>query len=609
MFVTMTLVSRWFGAVALTLALQVNMVGMSLAVSPTSLSPQSLANPPVQPVTSNLSPVKLSLEKHNILVLTPERLVTLLETDNLELAIAKMQIREARWTMVESASHFLPSLSFVGGLEKFTGSDVVIGAAPFKIDRVTLRQRAALGYDIQGLAPVFNLKARLAELRQSKQAYNQTQQTLLMKAFNAYHQWLRDKTAISLAEQAYDEAKQQRQLDEARYENGFGTQLAVAQSTVLEAERESDWLKAQNQEVIAQRQLAALLNLPLTIDLQPEDLELQAFQSLVYWEDLPPLDQVYTTAVANRPDLKALDEAIKAARAGLWESANGVMPRLNFNGYFGNVGPEMGQLNRSFSRGVQVSFDGLRYGGVAVLSEMAAQRQRVKQAMATQQEALNQIRANLTEAYHNLNFAQQAVDVARKRLDSAQRAYEIAKARQETGVGIQLEIMTAQTQQAEARQRFLDAVMALNNSQIRLMYETGQLTHERVLLALDNGDVLRPPVQQAMQPSNVNPSDEEAVSTLAAEVVIPASTMASVSIQTSEPPQSEAAALVIDALEVELERGHDTMPLMIESFSEPVIDPESAVPSSENLENEARAVVPAGTDPTWELDITPLPSR
>lgn len=72
-----------------------------------------------------------------------------------------------------------------------------------------------------------------------------------------------------------------------------------------------------------------------------------------------------------------------------------------------------------------------------------------------------------------------------QKIKETEQAYQIATARVKNGVGINLDAIKAQTDLTEAHLEFKTAVMNYNNSQLKLLYETGQLASNRISQSSD----------------------------------------------------------------------------------------------------------------------------
>ncbi|MGE0200768.1 MAG: TolC family protein [Candidatus Melainabacteria bacterium] len=400
--------------------------------------------------------------------------------DNLDVALAENRKHQAGWERFAVASQMLPSIRGEWYMEKLTGSTVILDQIPLSINRVTRQPRVYLDYDLS-VKPLLQWRVASARHRQSAQILDQTRQQVLLDALTGYYQWKRDLAGVAVAQQSLKEAREQKALSESRFETGFGTRLDIEQSAVVAAERQSDFNQAINKQAMSKLDLRLTLNVPTTLAMADDAAPLLPRDWL---QDgavhTATLNDWLTYAMENRPDLKAMTAMIEEARASFWAAASDAIPKMQLTAYVGNTGPEPGEYRRSYQRGVRLSVDVLRFLGLNYASTLVVQHDQVKAALLTREKELNRIKRELADAYFQWQLAQRQLEAMTAKLNSAQEAYRIAGARKAHGVGINLEVTQAQTQLVQARQTYFDAVQAYNVAQLKLLFEAGDLTPQRL---------------------------------------------------------------------------------------------------------------------------------
>lgn len=178
------------------------------------------------------------------------------------------------------------------------------------------------------------------------------------------------------------------------------------------------------------------------------------------------LNQYVTRALANRPDLAGTAAALQAASAAVKSARISLYPRpvitaeyqKRVSGGFSDSGTEM-------------------VGGIAWdIFDGAANRAAYREAEAARENAAIQqsqterdVRAEVEAAYLNLTSAAERVEASRVSLEAARANHEAQKGRYETGVGILLDVLnsevqlvTAQTSEVEARYDYYIAAAQLD---------------------------------------------------------------------------------------------------------------------------------------------------
>lgn len=461
---------------------------------------------PHQVATSLRTGISVSTVKS--VELDPVMIVNLVTSDNLDVAISKTLVQQYKWRVPYTGSQLLPSVQGLYTIDKLTGATVILNQTPVGIRRLNQKPSVNLNHRFTPRT-IMDIKASHAQYKRAKSQYERTLQEQLLTSLQQYYQWLRDVSANEFARQSLEEATTQRRQNEIRYEAGFGTQLDIEQASVLEAEREGDVLTTENKQIMSGVELASSLNIPLEYPIFPKDERLARINYASILAD-KPLNELFSMAEKNRPDLKDLTYLIKEAKATFWADLSEALPTVTTNANFGNTGPQRGQFNRTYQRNVTVEANLLNNLGLGLFSRMKMDKARIREAILTKEKEVVSIKNAIAKAYFDLKLNRKQIDVAIKKMTSAQSALKITHARQQHGVGIHLEVVQAETKLAEARQEYLDAVMRYNNAQLQLMFEVGELTPNRVMVAMQLNDL--PEAADIM-----DASQEESVNTLAVE--------------------------------------------------------------------------------------------
>jgi outer membrane protein len=422
-------------------------------------------------------------------------LVGLVEKQNLDIALTNSRINQARANYLGSYANLMPSVRAQQYVEKFTGGDIFIQAKPVSVDRITYRPRVMLDYQLPlGGKPLFQIQASKLRLEKAKADHKQNQQAALLEAVAEYYAWLRDIANKTVAEQLLKEADLHVQINEAKLNRGYGTRLEVEQAKVEQAERKNALIDAKNEEINAATTLASYLNLPLDDLLVPTDATLAP--TLFWTKGETTMIALYKMAEENRPDVQGLAHQIKALKAQYHAAFSDLFPTVGVTSYYGGVGPK-DNLRETFQRGVYLSVDLLRNMGVATLGSIQLSKAQIQESMILREHKLNEIRQSLAKAYHDWQKYQNKLEVTQQKVAAAQEAYRISKARKTKGFGIELEVLKAQSDLSTASQELQDTIYHYNTSQLRLLYETGQLTPISILSTI--ADAESTPVSSASQ--------------------------------------------------------------------------------------------------------------
>lgn len=414
---------------------------------------------------------------NNELLLDLKTVVGLTLAQNLDIQISEIQLDQAKSDYIGSFAWLMPSLRGQLFFERFNGSDIFIQETPVDVDRDTFRKRLSAEYQIPlGGKPYFMIKAANA-LKQSRNfALDNTTQKALLDALTQYYQWQRDASKIQAAEIAIKQAKGLVDLQEKRKDTGYGMQLDVEQAKIQLADRESDKLDVENNHQNSEVILATTLNVPVTTNLETGQ-DLLTPNNLI--ENNTSLEDMLAISFEKRPELKDLQQQIKSAKAQYQGSYSDLLPTVGLGGYVGDVGP-FSNLRETISRSISINYDLLRNMGVGTIGNIKSLRAKWQQTLLQLQKKNNEIQRSIADAYYDWQYQQKQLSIAQTKVKAAEQAEKIAQARLNTGFGLQLEILKAQADLAQARMDYYEAIYQANVAQLRLLYETGQMTPEKL---------------------------------------------------------------------------------------------------------------------------------
>lgn len=432
-----------------------------------------------------MQPVNLTLkgrETVQVFHVTLPNLVKLVAEKNLDMAITGAQIDQAKGYMNQAISGLFPSIRAFSSVENVKGGDIFILSTPFPVDRRTYSPRISADYTVQlGGKVIYQINATKNQVRRIESMHDRVFQNALLEALTQYFVLSRDAANVAAAETSLQEADAQVTFNESRLKAGFGTKMDVTQSQVLQAERKNDLLKAENEREVSAITLASMLDMPLTVHLELASTKLVPYTFL---DEKLKLTQLYDMALQARPDLRELDFQIKEAKARYGAARADLFPTLSLSAYRRGIGPSLDELQQTDQNNASISVDLLRNLGWGIMGEMQVQRARIKEAILNKEKQLNEIQKTLAQAYQDTLLYREQIGVTEQKVEAALATYKLAGARLRTGVGLNLELVQAQKELTASRLEHQTAIMNYNNAQLKLLYETGQLTPQTILFGL-----------------------------------------------------------------------------------------------------------------------------
>ena len=204
-------------------------------------------------------------------------------------------------------------------------------------------------------------------------------------------------------------------------------------------------------------------------------MELADTLSRLALSDTAPNEQAaIALALKNRPDLRAADQQLLAARQTSGAIRAERLPSLSAFGDEGWLGTNSGNKLNTYQWGVQVSvpiFDGLRREGRIEESEARVGEIDVRRRDLRQQAAI-EVRGALLD----LGSAREAVDAAREQLRLTEQEVAQARDRFRAGVSGNADVITASLTLNTSRTQLVDALASYQSARVALARAVGSVT-------------------------------------------------------------------------------------------------------------------------------------
>jgi outer membrane protein TolC len=390
-----------------------------------------------------------------------------LQSAQMDLVTAREQVNEAR-------SGALPQVSLAGVYTRnlevpvffFDTLAIKIGLKNTYVGMAEVRQPLWVAGKI-GTA----LKAAKSYLGETEAAVEQTRQAVYVTLAQTFYGTILARELVKTAETALERATQHRDRARQMYEQGVVSEYDKIRAEVQAANLEPPLLEARKQYALSLAGLRRLLNLP------PGD-------SLVIADSLAIQDTIIAPveveeALERRAELRALHHARGMQKQLLsltqrdlylpmiYASANWQTQAQSEDFDFKNY-----SWYRSAAAMLQVSlplFDGFRTP--SRVKQYRAALHRLDYAEADLRAA---IRMDVEESQRELERAIRTVTVHEQNVQQAQRGYDIAKVRYESGVGTQLELLDSEFQLDQARVARLKALYDAKIARIQLRRALGE---------------------------------------------------------------------------------------------------------------------------------------
>jgi len=387
-------------------------------------------------------------------------------------AWANARVQAAQVGVGESA--YLPSLSATGQISRNrTDNSAAARGLSQTGGTATYTQRSA---DMTLAYLLYDFGARDAVLENARQvlaALNATQdatiQAVFLSAVQAYYQLFSTEAAVQASMEAEKSSLESFKAATARYAVGTGTPADKLQAQTAYSQAVLNRIRAEGDAKTAQGTLAnvmgldanAVLSIAPPGALAPEKAFMQDVARLI------------DEARRSRPDLAAAEAQVRAARANVNAVKASGMPSFSITANTSYNNSTISDPFRSSALGVSVSVP--LFSGFNTTYRIQAAQQQVEAVLAQRDRVSQQVALDVWKAYQGLITNTQSVKSSADLLASATLSERVALGRYKAGVGSILDVLTAQSALASARQQNIQALYGWYIAKATLAQAMGQL--------------------------------------------------------------------------------------------------------------------------------------
>ncbi|HLW85043.1 MAG TPA: TolC family protein [Candidatus Sulfotelmatobacter sp.] len=369
-----------------------------------------------------------------------------------DLATAEAQVHVAEAHLKERRSPYFPHLSFGASHNQQTYNYAgTPGVSPSIFTQLYHGESGATSpyyytglnfsqniYDF-GLTRGSVVRGR-AELAQAQENRDRIRQRTLLNVRNAYFAVLAAQQLVDVREKTVQDQSKHLDQIEAFFHVGRVPKIDVTRQEVQLANAEVDLVQARSDFTVAQAAMATSMGLPVKNTYKLVDVLSNA-------RDIDSVDRYLVEAQKSRPDLRALQEVVRAAEGDIVSAQSNFKPRLNFSSFVDFQNLKFPLIwNLGFGESL---LQPLLTGGYnrAFLGEM---EQAKTAADFNLKSASQQIDEEVYSDYQSTIVAQQQIDLSIKADSEARENLAFAEGRYSAGVGNIIELTDAELLAASA---------------------------------------------------------------------------------------------------------------------------------------------------------------
>ncbi|NET51732.1 MAG: TolC family protein, partial [Merismopedia sp. SIO2A8] len=309
-----------------------------------------------------------------------------------------------------------------------------------------------------------NVRAAEESVRSQELQVEVVKEDLRLNITTAYYDLQQSDQLVRIAEDTVEQSQISLRDALAREQAGVGTRFDRLQAEVDLANDEQQLSNALRDQSIARRQLADLLSLPPGLDLSASDpVEVAGAWAM-------PLEDTLLLAYRNRAELEQQlsqreleKQQARAQRANRWPQLSIFAQAQSVDLLDVTRGPNDVE---TLSAGLQL--DWLLYNGGS--TRAGARQEAIAAELAETQfaDTREAIRFEVEQQYLNLGASFKNIQTASSAVDLAKEALRLARLRFGAGVGIQSDVLEAQTRLTEAEVNLVTAILDYNRALVAI---------------------------------------------------------------------------------------------------------------------------------------------
>jgi len=358
-----------------------------------------------------------------------------------------------------SRAAYFPQFSFVGNFyygnafpitgvspSAGTGAGLQSVTTDFYIYRFQANQ---LIYDF-GKTPG-NVAGSRATYKQSREDYLNNRQQVVLDARTAYFGLLAAQRAQKVQEETVRQNQELLRQAQGFFKVGLRAKYDVTKAEANLYQAEASLISAKNNVDLARVTLMNALGLKTWAYTKVEDV-------LEVTYEIPPLADLKTRAVVQRPDLQKNLYQQQGGRAALEVARSGYFPVFTSTaayGWQGNV-PLSNNLPSTWWVGAAVNFP--LFEGLATTYSVRQAKATLESSIANEEVLRQNITKDVEQAYRNLVSGRELIRATAKAREAAQENLRLAWGRYRAGVGTIIEVTDAQVQFSQADLNYVQAL-------------------------------------------------------------------------------------------------------------------------------------------------------
>jgi outer membrane protein len=291
-----------------------------------------------------------------------------------------------------------------------------------------------------------------------------TQNDLVFDVKNAFYTFVQNSRVVAVQESNLAARQAQLALAQARLDAGIGAPADVVTATTNVAAAAQTLAQARQTSLLSRVALATAMGIDPRTPIAPAVAEEPA-------PDASDVNALVDTALANRPEIRQIQETLRAANYGVSVARANNAPSVGLSLGIGSRGQNDPLATTNATLGINLTWnfgDGGRTSGL-----IRQARADVLTAQANLVRTSQGVVGDVSQSYVTLRTAEQRLQIAQSQVANATEAVRLAEGRFRAGLTTFIEVTTAQATLVDAQISAVNAEAAVQQARAALRRAVG----------------------------------------------------------------------------------------------------------------------------------------
>lgn len=287
-------------------------------------------------------------------------------------------------------------------------------------------------------------------------SYEEALQTAKLTAISDYYTLIMYRNLVDVAQQSVRDYDGHVTNVQAQYNVGLVASSDVLAARTNLADAQTTLITRQNSADVAETDLNIVIGYPVSTSIETADKEMRYLPYNVTLEQAKAYALLHrATLVKSAMDVKSAEESVKQAKAGYLPTVS-----LTAGKNYASDDNYRGTSNNGWSVGAKASLD--IWDGGSTRNTIKVREAQLESAKEANLAAVDGVLHEVQSAYLNLRAAEQTISSTKVAVEEGQESFRIASLRYRAGVGINLDVLDAETSLTTARNNYVQALYNYN---------------------------------------------------------------------------------------------------------------------------------------------------